>query len=190
MGSKTSSLLRPDEVQTLTEKTGFTTREIVRLYNRFACLDKSRSGFLRREDLQSIPEFSVNPLCNRVIEAFFWESDEVNFTQFATLLSTFRPIRSRTVTEFNNREGKIKFLFRLYDVDKDGKLSKEDFHEVLAGLVGSTVQDKEMEKVIMRAICEAGADIDDDDEEIFVTFDQFRKTLNHVDVETRLSMPF
>ena len=45
------------------------------------CLDKSRSGFLRREDLQNIPEFSVNPLCNRVIEAFFWESDEVNFTQ-------------------------------------------------------------------------------------------------------------
>ena len=51
-------------------------------------------------------------------------------TQFATLLSTFRPIRSRTVKEFNNRDGKIKFLFRLYDVDKDGKLSKEDFHEV------------------------------------------------------------
>ena len=27
---------------------------------------------------------------------------------------------------------------------------------MLAGLVGTTVQDKEMEKVIMRAICEAG----------------------------------
>ena len=29
--------------------------------------------------------------------------------------------------------------------------------QVLAGLVGTTVQDKEMEKVIMRAICEAGS---------------------------------
>ena len=36
MGSKTSSLLRPDEIQDLSEKTGFTAREIVRLYNRFA----------------------------------------------------------------------------------------------------------------------------------------------------------
>ena len=44
MGSKTSSLLRPDEVQALTEKTGFTTREIVRLYNRFALVSQSISS--------------------------------------------------------------------------------------------------------------------------------------------------
>ena len=35
-----------------------------------------------------------------------------------------------------------------------------------------------------------GADIHDGEGEIFVTFDQFKKTLHHVDVETRLSMPF
>jgi len=189
MGSKTSSLLRPEEIQELCSTTGFSSREIVRLYHRFCCLDKTRSGVLRREDLQNIPEFSVNPLCSRVIETFFWDADEINFHQFAVLLSTFRPIRKRTVRNTNSKDGKIQFLFRLYDVDKDGRLSKEDFKEVLSHLVGECVDYTEMEKVIMRAIDETGCDIKDD-AEIFVTYEQFKMTLEHVDIETRLSMPF
>ena len=59
--------------------------------------------------------------------------------QFAILLSTFRPIRKATVTEFNNREGKIRFLFRLYDVDKDNRLSKDDFHEVFDAITKSLI---------------------------------------------------
>ena len=35
-------------------------------------------------------------------------------------------------------------------------MSKDDFHEVLTGLVGDTVNSIEMEKVILRAIDEAG----------------------------------
>ena len=63
-----------------------------------------------------------------------------------------------TLLELKNSPFLLKTLpRRLYDVDKDGRLSKEDFKEVLSHLVGDCFDyNGEMEKVIMRAIDETG----------------------------------
>ncbi len=48
-------------------------------------LDKGDNGFLCREDFHRIPELAINPLGDRIVNAFFCESgseDQLNFRQF------------------------------------------------------------------------------------------------------------
>uniref|UniRef100_A0A8C2SBN1 Calcineurin like EF-hand protein 1 n=1 Tax=Capra hircus TaxID=9925 RepID=A0A8C2SBN1_CAPHI len=119
MGSRASTLLRDEELEEIKKETGSasgfllhelgednyqnslshpSTREvshsqITRLYSRFTSLDKGENGTLSREDFQRIPELAINPLGDRIINAFFPEGeDQVNFRGFMRTLAHFRPI--------------------------------------------------------------------------------------------------
>ena len=75
MGNSRSSLqLQPEEIEAITEETGFTKQQIERLYARFSSLDKQSHGYLTREDFLRIPELAINPLGDRIVHAFFYES--------------------------------------------------------------------------------------------------------------------
>ena len=41
---------------------------------RFSRLDKEGKGFLSREDFLRIPELAINPLGDRIVHGFFYES--------------------------------------------------------------------------------------------------------------------
>ena len=93
MGSNSSVLLQKDEIQLISNETGFTPNQIKRLYNRFTSLDKDDTGYLSKQDLLRIPELHVNPLCDRIIEVLiedYGQEDKLNFRQFAKVFSTFR----------------------------------------------------------------------------------------------------
>ena len=66
--------LQPEEIDAVTEETGFTQQQIERLYTRFSSLDKQSHGYLTREDFLRIPELAINPLGDRIVHAFFYES--------------------------------------------------------------------------------------------------------------------
>ena len=44
------------------------------MYRRFSSLDKVGKGYLAREDFLRIPELAINPLGDRIVHAFFFES--------------------------------------------------------------------------------------------------------------------
>jgi calcineurin B family protein 1 len=44
------------------------------LYSRFLNLDRQSRGYLDREDFLRIPELAINPLGDRIVDAFFTES--------------------------------------------------------------------------------------------------------------------
>uniref|UniRef100_A0A8C0TVM1 Calcineurin like EF-hand protein 1 n=1 Tax=Canis lupus familiaris TaxID=9615 RepID=A0A8C0TVM1_CANLF len=93
MGSRASTLLRDEELEEIKKETGFSHSQITRLYSRFTSLDKGENGTLSREDFQRIPELAINPLGDRIINAFFPEGeDQVNFRGFMRTLAHFRPI--------------------------------------------------------------------------------------------------
>ncbi|GAA6066840.1 calcineurin B homologous protein 1 [Tachysurus ichikawai] len=73
MGSRASSLLREEDIEEIKKETGFSHSQITRLYSRFHSLDKGENGALSREDFQRIPELAINPLGDRIINAFFSE---------------------------------------------------------------------------------------------------------------------
>ena len=75
MGNSRSSFqLRADDIRQITDETGFTKQQIERLYARFTSLDRNSHGFLTREDFLRIPELAINPLGDRIVHAFFYES--------------------------------------------------------------------------------------------------------------------
>lgn len=87
-----------------------TPNQIERLYSRFTSLDRTDCGTLSREDFLRIPELAINPLCDRIVHAFFADStdDRVNFRQFMQVLAHFRPIKKCSVNKLNSRDEKLK----------------------------------------------------------------------------------
>nr|KAF6391559.1 calcineurin like EF-hand protein 1 [Pipistrellus kuhlii] len=181
MGSRASTLLRDEELEEIKKETGFSHSQITRLYSRFTSLDKGENGTLSREDFQRIPELAINPLGDRIINAFFPEGeDQVNFRGFMRTLAHFRPIEDNEKSKdvngpepLNSRSNKLHFAFRLYDLDKDDKISRDELLQVLRMMVGVNISDEQLGSIADRTIQEA-----DQDGDSAISFTEFVKLLN------------
>ncbi|KAF5466803.1 hypothetical protein F2P56_016698 [Juglans regia] len=111
----------------------FSQQEIVSLYQRFCQLDRNAKGFISADEFLSVPEFSMNPLSQRLLKMV----DGLNFKDFVAFLSAFSA--KATI------QHKIEFIFRVYDSDSNGKVSFNDILEVLRDLSGSFLSDKQRE---------------------------------------------
>ncbi|XP_009472158.1 PREDICTED: calcineurin B homologous protein 1 [Nipponia nippon] len=171
----------------------FSHSQITRLYSRFTSLDKGENGTLSREDFQRIPELAINPLGDRIINAFFPEGeDQVNFRGFMRTLAHFRPIEDNEKSKdqngpepLNSRSNKLHFAFRLYDLDKDDKISRDELLQVLRMMVGVNISDEQLGSIADRTIQEA-----DQDGDSAISFAEFVKVLEKVDVEQKMSIRF
>lgn len=182
MGSNRSILLRRDEIQEISNETGFTAKQIARLYSRFTNLDKNNNGFLTRADFARIPELHINPLRDRIIDVIIDDSgydDKINFRQFAKVFSTFR----RDKKDTNSKENKLKFLFSVYDRDGDDRINKYELVAILNMLVGNNLPEEQMNAIAERTIAELGADGN-------ITFQKFCETLEKIDIDEKMSMKF
>ena len=120
MGQGLSFDLTQDEIEDLERGCSwkFSQTDIQNLYKRFLKLDKDKKGFISPEELLAIPEFSLNPLAQRLVSIF----ENVNFKDFLNLLSAFSPKATK--------EEKLKFMFNFHDVDGDGYISRLDLEHV------------------------------------------------------------
>lgn len=183
MGSNSSILLQKDEINTIAKETGFSPNQIKRLYNRFTTLDKDNTGYLTRQDLLRIPELHVNPLCDRIIEVLIddhGKDGKLNFRKFAQVFSTFRREKND-----KSKESKLKFLFGIYDRDKDNKINKSELLGILKMLVGSNIPEEQMNAIAERTITEL-----DENGDLVITFKEFCDTLEKIDVDEKMSMKF
>jgi len=205
MGNSRSSLLLPDEdLRQIEEETGFTGNQIERLWSRFTSLDKQSKGYLTREDFLRIPELAINPLGDRIVHAFFRDGhsasngisdissekagdrDVVNFRDFVRVLAHFRPLKKNMEkNKLNSRQEKLKFAFRMYDLDGDDKISKEELLAVLTMMVGANISEEQLMSIAERTIMEA-----DEDKDNLISFDEFVKVLERTDVEQKMSIRF
>lgn len=80
MGSNASIVLQKDEVEEIVKETGFSAKQVKRLYSRFTSLDKDNTGYLDKQDFVRIPELHVNPLRDRIIEVLL--DDNGSFIKF------------------------------------------------------------------------------------------------------------
>uniref|UniRef100_A0A3Q2U2B7 Calcineurin-like EF-hand protein 1 n=1 Tax=Fundulus heteroclitus TaxID=8078 RepID=A0A3Q2U2B7_FUNHE len=185
MGSRASTLLREEEIEEIKKETGFSHSQITRLYSRFTSLDKGENGFLGR--IIKIPE---SPMCRRVVVSF--REDQVNFKGFMRTLAHFRPIEDNeknknppTSEPLNSRTNKLLFAFRLYDLDRDDKISRDELLQVLRMMVGVNISDDQLGSIADRTIQEADTNGDN-----CISFQEFIKVLEKVDVEQKMSIRF
>lgn len=124
-----------------------TEAEIKRLFRKFKKLDVDKSGTLSVGEFLAIPELEHNPLVNRVVHTFdIDKSGEVDFREFVSSLSVF------ATHEAHGKEQKYKFTFRVYDVDNDGFISNADLYHVLKAMVGSNLNDVQLQQLVDRTI--------------------------------------
>ncbi|KAG6519550.1 hypothetical protein ZIOFF_023044 [Zingiber officinale] len=111
----------------------FSQQEIVALYSRFCQLDRTAKGFISSDEFLSIPEFSLNPLSQRLLKMV----DGLNFKDFVAFLSAFSPQATT--------QQKIEFIFKVYDADGKGRVTFKDLLEVLRDLTGSFMSEEQRE---------------------------------------------
>nr|ACO11510.1 Calcium-binding protein p22 [Caligus rogercresseyi] len=192
MGNSNSThSLTQEDILEIAQETGFTSNQIERLWSRFTSLDKGQKSYLSREDFLRIPELAINPLGDRIVHAFFQESrnsenDIVNFPDFVRVLAHFRPLKKNAdKNKMNTRQEKLHFAFRMYDLDGDDKISKEELLAVLTMMVGANISEDQLMSIAERTIIEA-----DKDKDSLISFEEFSNVLERTDVEQKMSIRF
>jgi len=171
MGNANSQLL-----ENIVQGSNFDHEEVERLRKRFMKLDKDGSGTIDREEFLSLPQISSNPLATRMI-AIFDEAGggDVDFQEFVSGLSAF--------SSKGNKEEKLRFAFKVYDIDRDGYISNGELFIVLKMMVGSNLKDQQLQQIVDKTIMEA--DLDRDGK---ISFEEFTKMVESTDISTNMTL--
>jgi len=194
MGTASSSLPK-EELEKLSTESGLSKSSVKMLHDRFIRLAKHRDNetqevFMTPSDFEDIPELLKNPLGFRLIEAFFADAEvgdrkRVYFRDFVKVLSRFRPINKNNPHPWNSRESKLRFAFTMYDVDRSGLITKDEFTAILEKMIGENVSKEKVESIAQRTMREADKDSDGS-----ITFQEFCKAMEKTDIEQKMSFQF
>lgn len=148
-------------------------------------LDRTNVGTLSREDLLGIAEFTINPLSERITNAFFYGASEerIDFKKFMKTLAHLRPIKTFRQNVLNTRDEKLHFLFKMYDIDEDGVITKEELMNILLLLLGDKVDEEHLVNIAERTIVEA-----DTSGQGIIGFQDFCRSMERIDIEKKMSI--
>ncbi|EPE09656.1 calcineurin subunit b [Ophiostoma piceae UAMH 11346] len=171
MGNTTSAVL-----DSIVQTTNFDRDEVERLKKRFMKLDKDNSGTIERDEFLSLPQIASNPLATRMIAIFDEDGGgTVDFQEFVAGLSAF--------SSKGNKEQKLRFAFKVYDIDRDGYISNGELFIVLKMMVGSNLKDQQLQQIVDKTIMEA--DLDGDGK---ISFEEFTKMVENTDVSISMTL--
>ncbi|KAG6031699.1 Calcineurin subunit B [Claviceps sp. Clav32 group G5] len=171
MGNSTSQVL-----DTIVQGSNFDRDEVDRLRKRFMKLDKDNSGTIERDEFLSLPQISSNPLATRMIAIFDEDGGgDVDFQEFVSGLSAF--------SSKGNKEQKLQFAFKVYDIDRDGYISNGELFIVLKMMVGSNLKDQQLQQIVDKTIMEA--DLDNDGK---ISFEEFTKMVENTDISMSMTL--
>ena len=129
----------------------FSELEIRRLYKQFKKIDKDGSGGLEPEEFFDVPELAQNPLIRRVFCIFDKNKDNtISFIEFIQGLSK--------LSENSNDEAKLRFVFKIYDIDEDGFISNGDLFKILKIMIGNNLTNIQLQQLVDRTIIQADFD--------------------------------
>jgi len=154
--------------------THFDPEEIKRLGKRFKKLDLDNSGSLSVDEFMSLPELQQNPLVQRVIDIFDEDGNgEVDFKEFIQGVSQF--------SVKGDKESKLRFAFRIYDMDNDGYISNGELFQVLKMMVGNNLKDTQLQQIVDKTILFA-----DKDEDGKISFPEFCQVVGNTDIHKKM----
>ncbi|QSS62619.1 calcineurin regulatory subunit CalB, partial [Histoplasma capsulatum] len=159
------------------------------------------SGTIERDEFLSLPQVSSNPLATRLestrispsplsilsihlsaqstlrMIAIFDEDGggDVDFQEFVSGLSAF--------SSKGNKEEKLRFAFKVYDIDRDGYISNGELFIVLKMMVGSNLKDMQLQQIVDKTIMEADKDGDGK-----ISFEEFTRMVENTDVSMSMTL--
>nr|XP_025123374.1 calcineurin B homologous protein 3 isoform X1 [Bubalus bubalis]XP_025123375.1 calcineurin B homologous protein 3 isoform X1 [Bubalus bubalis]XP_025123376.1 calcineurin B homologous protein 3 isoform X1 [Bubalus bubalis]XP_025123377.1 calcineurin B homologous protein 3 isoform X1 [Bubalus bubalis]XP_025123378.1 calcineurin B homologous protein 3 isoform X1 [Bubalus bubalis]XP_025123379.1 calcineurin B homologous protein 3 isoform X1 [Bubalus bubalis]XP_025123380.1 calcineurin B homologous p len=190
--------------------------QIEQLHRRFKQLSGDQPT-IRKENFNNVPDLELNPIRSKIIRAFFDNrnlrkgssglADEINFEDFVTIMSYFRPIDITMDEEQVQlcRKEKLRcgcprapphVLFHMYDSDSDGRITLEEYRNVVEELLsGNPHIEKESARSIadgamMEAASVCVGQMEPDQVYEGITFDDFLKIWQGIDIETKMHVRF
>src|SRR3954466_13980664 len=100
---------------------------------------------------------------------------DVDFQEFVSGLSAF--------SSKGNKEEKLRFAFKVYDIDRDGFISNGELFIVLKMMVGMEPKDQQLQQIVDKTIMEA--DLDKDGK---IRFQEFSKMVQNTDVKNTVTL--
>ena len=76
-------------------------------------------------------------------------------------------------------------ILKVYDRDGDNKINKDELLDVLNMMVGDNIPKDQLNAIAERTIGEL-----DSDNDMVITFEEFKKTLYKIDIDDKMSMKF
>jgi len=152
----------------------FEAYELRRLARRFKKLDLDGSGSLSVDEFMSLPELQQNPLVQRVIDIFDQDGNgEVDFREFIQGISQFSVKGDKNV--------KLRFAFRIYDMDRDGYISNGELFQVLKMMVGNNLKDTQLQQIVDKTIL-----FHDKDGDGKISFEEFCDVVEGTEVHKKM----
>lgn len=131
------------------------------------CTDSAQAFFLTLTALTFPP---------RMIAIFDEDGGgDVDFQEFVLGLSAF--------SSKGNKEEKLKFAFKVYDIDRDGYISNGELFIVLKMMVGSNLKDQQLQQIVDKTIMEADKDGDGK-----ISFEEFQAMVENTDVSMSMTL--
>nr|XP_019005283.1 calcineurin subunit B [Kwoniella mangroviensis CBS 8507]OCF68744.1 calcineurin subunit B [Kwoniella mangroviensis CBS 8507] len=150
--------------------------ELMRLKKRFMKLDKDGSGSIDKDEFLQIPQIANNPLAHRMIAIFDEDgSGTVDFQEFVGGLSAF--------SSKGGRDEKLRFAFKVYDMDRDGYISNGELYLVLKQMVGNNLKDQQLQQIVDKTIMEADKDGDGK-----LSFEEFTNMVASTDIVKQMTL--
>ncbi|KAL0611467.1 Calcineurin B homologous protein 3 [Plecturocebus cupreus] len=195
------------EVWELEGKTGFSSDQIKQLHRRFKQLSGDQPT-IRKENFNNVPDLELNPIRSRIVRAFFDPrnlrkgpsglAEEINFEDFLTIMSYFRPIDTTMGEEqvALSRKEKLRFLFHMYDADSDGRITLEEYRNVVEELLSGDphIEKESAGSIAKGAMMEAArmclGRMEPDQVYEGITFEDFLKILQGIDIESKMHICF
>ncbi|KAF9173896.1 Calcineurin subunit B [Mortierella sp. AD094] len=163
-------------LEEMVRDSNFTAEEIQRLYKRFMKLDKDGSGSIDKEEFLAIPQIATNPLASRLIAIMDEDGGgDVDFKEFIAGLSAF--------SNKGNKVEKLRFAFKVYDMDRDGFISNGELFLVLKMMVGSNLKDNQLQQIVDKTIMEADKDMDGK-----ISFEEFCGAVENTDIANQMTL--
>ena len=160
-----SSVLTDDDLQRLKGETDIKQKDIKKCHKKFNSLDKDKKGYVSINDIVAIPEIENNPLRYHVAQYMSNnnENEAISFEAFIKVIDIFKN---------NKTEKQYKFMFDLFDFDKDGKISHEDMLINFKLLLGNSLNEEQIKEIVDKTISEYSND------QKFINYNDFVKILN------------
>jgi len=154
----------------------FSKVEIEGLHRRFTAFDNDNVGYITGEEFSMQPEFDANPLRDLIMVALeVKDRDWMDFNTFVEKMSVFNI--------YGSVEEKMKFIYKMTDVNQDGKVDKGDFEVFLMLICGPELSDEEVVLIMEKTF--AHVDTDDD---LVIDYDEFTKIVGRTDVASKVSI--
>lgn len=156
----------------------FSEQEIKRLYRQFQKLDKDGNGMLESEEFFEVPELAQNPMIKRVFRIFDKNKDNsISFVEFIQGLSK--------LSENSNDEEKLRFAFKIYDMDEDGFISNGDLFKILKIMIGNNLTDVQLQQLVDRTIIQS-----DYDQDGLISYEEFVRSIKEQNLLSKITLRY